>query len=118
MKLKNKIRNTLVGLAIIGALALPQGIDRVVNGPYKVTKIGEGFSIKVIHEYNDKIKVSGWAHPWGMHLVDEGKDGSLEEIWYSALPRTPFTTNIKPDSKIFQNIQAEYIKLKEEYDKQ
>lgn len=117
MTLRNTIKKTLVGLATVGTLVLPQGIDYSVNGSYKVTQVGEGFSKRIVHEYDDKIVVTGWVHPWGTEFVDEGKDGILEEVYYHALPRVPFSTRLEPTSKFFQDRQAEYENLREEYKK-
>ena len=115
MTLKNKIQKTLVGLGIAGMLTLPQIIDHMLNGPYKVTQIGEGISRKIIHEYDDKISVTGCWHPWGTRLVDEGKDGILDGVYYAGLPRVAIHLEIEPGSKFFQDRQAEYEELMKRY---
>lgn len=109
MSLTDKIKKTLTGLAVVGILALPQGIDYIVNGPYKVTHIGDGTSKSIIHEYDNKIIVTGWAHPFGDMLVDYGKDGTLDEYWLRSVPsRVPFNIKIDPSNRLFQARQAEY----------
>ncbi len=113
MTLIDKIKKSLVGLAIVGTLALPQGIDYVVNGPYKVTQLGDGVSKRIVHEYDDKIVVTGWAHPFGSMMVDHGKDGILDEYWLrSVTPRVPFNIKIDPSNRLFQARQEEYANLR------
>jgi len=118
MTLKDKIKKTLTGLAIVGSLALPQGLDYVINGPYKATQIGDGLTRRVIHEYNDKIVVTGWAHPWGSVMVDNNKDGNLDEYWFRSVPsRVIFNIKIDSLNMLFQARQEEYEKLQVEYEK-
>lgn len=109
MTLKNKIRNAFIGLAVAGIYTSPQVIDYLVNGTYKVTQIGDGISKKVVHEYDDKIVVTGWAHPFGSMMIDEDKDGKLDEYWLRSVPaRVPFNIKIDSSSILFRYRQAEY----------
>ena len=111
--MKKIIKKTLVALAVAGALALPQGIDYMVNGSYESTRIGEN----VIHEYGDKIVVGGRYWPWGTKSFDYGKDGKLDRIESAALPRVPFSMEIEKDSELFRSAQEGYEKLMREYEK-
>lgn len=114
MSLVDKIKKALAGLAVVGTLALPQGIDYLVNGPYKVTQIGERLQKRVIHEYDNKIVVTGWTHPFGDMVVDYGKDGILDQYWLRSVPSgASFSIKIDPSSRLFQARQAKYVKLRE-----
>ena len=113
MTLVDKIKKALAGLAVVGTLALQQGVDYLVNGPYKVTQLGNGTSKRIFHEYEDKIVVTGWAHPFGSMMVDYGKDGSLDEYWLRSVPsRVPFNIKVDPSSRLFQARQEEYVNLR------
>ena len=112
MALIDQIKKNLVGLAVVGTLASPQGIDYMVNGPFKVRQVGDGISKRIVHEYGDKIVVTGLAHPLDSIMVDYGKDGVLDEYWLRSAPsRVPFNIKVDPSSKLFHSRQEEYAKL-------
>ncbi len=114
MMLKEKIKTTLGGLLTICALASPPLIDYLVNGSYRVTQIGEGLSRRVVHEYRDKIVIGSWAYPWGSVMIDNGKDGILDEYWFRGLSRVACNIKIEPSNWLFQTAQTEYEKLRGE----
>jgi hypothetical protein len=105
------LRNVLRSIVIVGTLALPYGIDYLVNGPYEVSRVGEGLSQKVVHEYENKIVVGGWAFPWGSVWTDKGKDGSLDKVEYRGLSKFPAIVSFSKESFHLQRAQKEYSEL-------
>ncbi len=111
--MKKTLKNVLRSVVIVGTLALPQGIDYLVNGPHETSIVGEGSSKKVVHEYENKIIVGDWAYPWGSLWIDEGKDGFLDKVEYRGLSaRAPAIVSFSKESFPLQRAQKEYSELR------
>jgi len=117
--MKQNIKHTLATLAVLGAMALPKVVDIGIDGVPKVTHLREGIEEKNIFEYKDRIVVTGIWNPWGMTYVDEGKDGSLDEVIFHGLPsKAAYNHAFEPNSRIFQNAQRAYEDILREYQEQ
>ena len=116
--MKEKIKKALGLLAIVGGLAMPAVVHRIVDGKPKVAHLRESYRIKHLFEYEDKIMVTDWLHPFGMKYIDDGKDGILDQVFFDGASRVFIRVRAKPDSLRFQSAQRDYENLLVEYTKQ